>query len=158
MELVSGTLAFLRQNPHLFFFLLIFFFPSVQDSEQTASLTNIKSQLVTNREGPSTPTGEMNRWNMTQHWSIPEFLKSSIKSSFCKISMSVFNGRGEYLSFSTTFLSINCLLYFLELQTNEMLVNDRRLRTQTEKIGTSENESWNKLTSQTSSLSIYPWR
>lgn len=35
MELVSGTLAFLRQNPHLFM--------SVQDSEQTASLTgNIK--------------------------------------------------------------------------------------------------------------------
>lgn len=40
-ELVSGTLAFLRHNPHHFFFFL-----SVQDSEQTASLTeNIKSQL-----------------------------------------------------------------------------------------------------------------
>lgn len=47
MELVSGTLAFLRQNPHLFM--------SVQDSEQTASLTgNIKSQLNTYRDSLST--------------------------------------------------------------------------------------------------------
>lgn len=47
MELVSGTLAFLRQNPHLFM--------SVQDSEQTVSLTeNITSQISTYRDSPST--------------------------------------------------------------------------------------------------------
>lgn len=58
MELVSGTLAFLRQNPHLL---------SVQDSEQTASLTgNIKSQLNTYRDSLSTLKENL-KIEMTQH-------------------------------------------------------------------------------------------
>lgn len=72
MELVSGTLAFLRQNPHLFFF---FKWVCKIVSKLRCSITeNIKSPCNTYRDSPSILKEKL-KIEIWQHWSIPEFWK-----------------------------------------------------------------------------------
>lgn len=113
---------------------------SVQDREQTASLAeNIKSQLDTYRDSLSTE-----RINKTQIWHNTDQSQSS--ESSINLHFARFHVHIWWKMKFVLFLQHSCYK-FLELQTNEMLVNDRWLLQNNRKDRHLWNESCNELTS-----------